>query len=35
LKDPRTVSALQPIVANRGDHELHALAKEAIEKIQE
>jgi len=34
LKDQRVLPALQEIMANRADRELHALAKEAIEKIQ-
>jgi HEAT repeat protein len=33
LKDRRTVPALQEIIANRGDRELHALAKMALEKF--
>jgi HEAT repeat protein len=33
LRDRRAVSALQEIVANRGDRELHALAKQAIENL--
>ncbi len=33
LKDRRTLPALQEIVANRGDRELHALAKEALIKM--
>ena len=33
LKDPRTVPALQQLVANRSDREFHALAKEALEKM--
>jgi HEAT repeat protein len=33
LKDKRTLSALQAIMANRADRELHALAKAAIERI--
>jgi HEAT repeat protein len=33
LKDRRTLPALQEIVANRSDRELHALAKEAVTKI--
>jgi HEAT repeat protein len=33
LKDPRTLPALQEIMANRADREMHALAKEAIEKF--
>ena len=31
LKDPRSSSALQEIVSNRADRELHALAKQALE----
>lgn len=34
LKDKRTLPALQEIMANRADRELHAIAKAAIEKIQ-
>ncbi len=34
LKDRRALAALQEIVANRGDRELHALAKQAIEALQ-
>jgi HEAT repeat protein len=34
LKDPRTLPALQGIVANRADRELHALAKDALEKMK-
>jgi len=34
LKDVRTLPALQEIMAQRGDREMHALAKAAIEKIQ-
>jgi HEAT repeat protein len=34
LKDRRALAALQEIVANRGDRELHALAKQAIENLQ-
>jgi HEAT repeat protein len=33
LKDPRTASVLQEIITNRGDRELHALAKAALENI--
>ena len=33
LGDKRAVSALQEIVNNRGDRELHTLAKDAITKI--
>ena len=33
LKDRRTLPALQEIMAQRGDREMHALAKTAIEKI--
>ena len=33
IKDLRTVPVLQEILAARGDRELHALAKEALEKI--
>lgn len=33
LKDPQALPALQEIVANRGDRELHALAKQAIENL--
>jgi HEAT repeat protein len=35
LKDARTLPALQEIMAQRGDREMHALAKIAIEKIQQ
>lgn len=35
IKDPRTASALQHVMANRGDREFHALAKEALEKISQ
>jgi HEAT repeat protein len=34
LKDQRTLSALQEIMSQRGDRELHALAKDAMEKIK-
>jgi len=34
LKDQRTLPALQAIMANRADRELHALAKDALEKIK-
>jgi HEAT repeat protein len=34
LKDRRTVPALQEIMAQRGDRELHALAKDALSKFQ-
>ena len=34
LKDERTLPALQEIASDRRDRELHALAKEAIEKIK-
>ncbi|HSO12489.1 MAG TPA: HEAT repeat domain-containing protein [Anaerolineales bacterium] len=34
LKDRQTLPALQEIMAQRGDRELHALAKSAIEKMQ-
>ena len=34
LKDKRTLPALQEIVADRSDRELHALAKEALEKMK-
>jgi len=34
LKDQRTLPALQEIMAQRGDREMHALAKAAIEKMQ-
>ena len=34
LKDTRTLPVLQQIMANRSDREFHALAKEAIEKMQ-
>jgi HEAT repeat protein len=34
LKDQSVLPALQAIVANRADREFHALAKEAIEKLQ-
>lgn len=33
LKDPRSSQALQEIVANRSDRELHALAKQALENF--
>ena len=33
LKDKRTLPALHEIMAQRGDREMHALAKAAIEKI--
>lgn len=33
LKDRRALPALQEIVANRGDRELHALAKQAMENL--
>jgi HEAT repeat protein len=33
LRDRRTLPALQEIIANRGDRELHALAKVALEKF--
>jgi HEAT repeat protein len=33
LKDKRTLPALQEIMAQRGDREMHGLAKAAIEKI--
>jgi hypothetical protein len=33
LKDPRATSVLQKIMANRGDREFHALAKEALENL--
>jgi HEAT repeat protein len=33
VKDPRTLPALQEIMGNRADRELHTLAKEAIEKF--
>jgi HEAT repeat protein len=33
LKDPRSLSTLQGIVANRADRELHALAKQALENF--
>lgn len=33
LKDPRSSNALQEIVANRGDRELHTLAKQALESF--
>jgi HEAT repeat protein len=33
LKDERTLPALEEILAQRGDREMHALAKAAIEKI--
>ncbi len=33
LRDQRTLPALQAIMANRADRELHALAKDAVEKI--
>ena len=35
LKDQRTVPALQEIMAQRGDREMHALAKAALEKMQQ
>jgi hypothetical protein len=31
LKDPRSSNALQEIVSNRADRELHTLAKQALE----
>ena len=34
LKDQRTLPALQEIMAQRGDREMHALAKAAIERIK-
>ena len=34
LKDKRTISALQEIASDRGDRELHVLAKDAIAKIK-
>lgn len=34
LKDSRTLPALQEIMAQRGDREMHALAKAAIEKMK-
>ena len=34
LNDPRTLPALKEIMAQRGDREMHALAKAAIEKIK-
>ncbi|HEX6034539.1 MAG TPA: HEAT repeat domain-containing protein [Anaerolineales bacterium] len=33
LKDPRSANALQEIVANRADRELHTLAKQALESF--
>jgi HEAT repeat protein len=33
LKDPRAASALQEIMANRADRELHTLAKQALEGV--
>jgi HEAT repeat protein len=33
LKDPRSSNALQEIVSNRADRELHALAKQALESF--
>jgi HEAT repeat protein len=33
LKDPRALSALQEIVSNRADRELHTLAKQALENL--
>ena len=33
LKDPRSTNALQEIVANRADRELHTLAKQALESF--
>jgi HEAT repeat protein len=33
LKDPRTLPALQEIMAQRGDREMHAVAKAALEKF--
>lgn len=33
LKDPRAASALQEIVSNRADRELHTLAKQALENL--
>jgi HEAT repeat protein len=32
LKDPRAIPVLQQVLANRGDRELHTLAKQALEK---
>jgi HEAT repeat protein len=32
-KDPRAASALQEIIANRADRELHTLAKQALENM--
>jgi HEAT repeat protein len=32
-KDRRALPALQDLVANRGDRELHALAKQAVENL--
>lgn len=34
LKDKRAVTALQEIINNRGDRELHTLAKDALAKLQ-
>jgi hypothetical protein len=34
LKDARTLPALQEVVANRADREMHALAKDALEKMK-
>jgi HEAT repeat protein len=34
LKDARTIPVLQEIMAQRGDREMHALAKAALEKIK-
>ena len=33
LKDPRALPALQELIANRGDRELHALTKQAMENL--
>jgi HEAT repeat protein len=33
LRDPRSASALQEIVSNRADRELHTLAKQALENL--
>lgn len=35
LKDPRAAPVLQQIMANRGDREFHALAKEAIDNLSQ
>jgi HEAT repeat protein len=33
LRDPRASNALQEIVSNRADRELHTLAKQALENL--